>query len=94
MQPEPQTSRYSLGDGIGLVVAFLLHGVALFFFVASGLLAPGWALLILYLVWGALLVFLILNRHRGLRVLLVPLADAVVWFALVQGLGTILDWRP
>jgi hypothetical protein len=68
--------------------------VALFFFVASGLVAPGWALLILYVVWASLLVFLILNRHRGLRVLLVPLVDAAVWFALVPGLGTILDWRP
>ncbi len=51
MQSKP--ARYSLGDGIALVIAFLLHGVAVFFFVASGLVAPGWALLILYVAWGA-----------------------------------------
>lgn len=94
MEPEPKARGYSLGDGVALVTAFLLHAVALFFFVASGLLAPAWALLVLYVAWASLLAFLIVNRHRALRVLLAPVADAVVWLALVPGLGTILDWKP
>jgi hypothetical protein len=58
----------------------------LYFF--SGLLAPWWAVAILWIVWAVLLRALILGRHQTSTVIAVPFVAYGFW-ALVILLG---DW--
>jgi hypothetical protein len=52
------------------------------FYAASGLLAPGWAVVLMCLIWLAVLSVAIwlLRSRRPVYVLLTPLASALVWF--------------
>jgi Flp pilus assembly protein TadB len=74
---------------LGLVA----HLVLLFWYVASGLLAPGWAVLLLLLIWAALLVLALrLRRRRPLLTPLVPLVGLAVWFFGISAGEAWLGW--
>ena len=66
---------------------------ALYFYVAAGLVVPGPYLFVLWAAWAVLaLVGIVSWRNLG-RLWLLVLAMAVIWLAVVFGLGTILDWK-
>jgi hypothetical protein len=66
----------------------------LVFYAASGLLAPGWAVALLLVVWLALLAVAIwlLRSRRPLLVPLVPLAAALIWFGALTAGENLLGW--
>jgi hypothetical protein len=66
----------------------------LIFYVASGLLAPAWAVVLLLVVWLALFAVAIrlLRRRRPLWVLLTPIAAWLIWFAALTAGETWLGW--
>lgn len=70
------------------------HLVTLVFYVSSGLLAPGWAVALLLLVWLALLALAIalLRAHRPLGVLAVPVLAWLIWFATLTAGEHWLGW--
>jgi hypothetical protein len=66
----------------------------LFLVLASGLVAPGWAVAGLTVVWVVLLVLgtrWFMTRPR--RVALLPVVMLVVWAAVVFGGAFLLDWN-
>ncbi|MDQ4148648.1 MAG: hypothetical protein M3164_01445 [Actinomycetota bacterium] len=89
-----ERSSKSVAPAIALIVALLLHLVAGYFFLSSGLLAPLWAVALLLVVWVILLIVGIRNRDRPATVLLIPLLDVAVWFIVVQGGVLIFGWTP
>lgn len=77
---------------IWFVVAVILQLVTGYFYMLSGLVAPMWAVFILWTIWIALSVQLFKMRKEGPKQLLVPLAAAAIWF-LVLWLGDVaLGW--
>ena len=65
------------------------------FFLASGLMAPGWAVAVFLAVWLALFVvgcFWI--RRRPLRVIPLVFVAAAVWFGGTTAGGELLGWTP
>ncbi|MEU2615583.1 hypothetical protein ABZ570_29010 [Micromonospora sp. NPDC007271] len=58
-----------------------------FWYAASGLVVPGWALAGLLVVWAVLLV-----RRRPALVPLAPLSAVLVWLAVVSAGGAWLGW--
>lgn len=75
------------------VLGVLGHVVVLPYYLASGLLAPLWAVIALVGVWVVLLgVAIRLWRVRPLLVPLVPLAAVAIWFAVISAGEAWLDW--
>ena len=70
------------------------HFGALVFYAASGLLAPGWAVALLLVIWFALLAVAIwlLRGRRPLLVLPVPVAAALIWFGALTAGEHLLGW--
>ena len=66
----------------------------LVFYAASGLLAPGWAVALLLIIWLALLIVAIrlLRRRRPLLVLLTPVAAYLIWLAALTAGEKWLGW--
>ena len=64
------------------------------FYVASGLVAPVWAIALLMVVWLALLVWTIslLRARRPLYVLLAPVIAWLVWFGVLTAGERWLGW--
>ena len=81
--------QWTLG-GLGL----LAHLLTLIFYASSGLLAPGWAVILLLLVWLALLVVAIqlLRIRRPVWVLLVPVVAWLIWFGALSAGEAWLGW--
>lgn len=77
-----------------LALAVVLHAGVGFVYVVSGLVAPPWAVVVLILAWIAMSLLLLRALRRGAPwpALAVPLGGGLLWVALVQGLGTLLDW--
>lgn len=86
-------ARMSAGQLVILIIAAGLHLVAGYFYIASGLLAPLWAVALLMLIWLALAVWGYGIRNRPI-VLLVPVVAAVVWFVILTAGETLLGWTP
>ena len=89
-RPSPRRPwwEYALG-ALGIAA----HLAALVFYAASGLLAPGWAVVLLLLVWLALLAVAIrLLLRRPLLTLAVPVLAAAVWYAALLAGETFLGW--
>jgi hypothetical protein len=61
------------------------HLATLVFYAASGLLAPGWAVVLLLVIWLALLVVAIwlLRTRRPLYVIVVPIVAWLIWFGVL-----------
>ena len=63
------------------------------FFVASGLMAPGWAVAAFIAVWAALVVLAALwIRRHPLRVVPVPFIAAALWLGGMSAGGAWLGW--
>lgn len=86
----PADARHLLGSFVGMT------GMAcvLFLVLASGLVAPWWAVTLMTLVW--LVLFVLGTRwfmHHPWRVAALPVVMAVVWFATVMAGAFFLDWN-
>jgi hypothetical protein len=69
------------------------HAALFFWYAASGLVAPGWAVAGLLTLWLVLLFLGIrLRRSRPLLTPLVPVAAMVLWLAVVSAGDAWLDW--
>lgn len=69
------------------------HLVVLIWYAASGLVAPGWAVIALIAVWAGLLVVAIrLLRRRPAWVPAVPAAAVAFWFAAISAGDAFLGW--
>jgi hypothetical protein len=84
------------------VLEYVLGGVALAatialapFFVASGLMAPGWAVALFIAVWLTLVVLGVLwIRRHPLWVVPIPFVAALVWLGGMSAGGAWLGWTP
>ena len=80
--------RYVLG---ALALAALLALAP--FFVASGLMAPGWAVVVFVVIWLVLFVLgCVWIRRKPLWVIPLPFAAAAIWLAGMSAGGTGLGW--
>lgn len=86
-QPKISAGKWAL-----LVVALGLHLVAGVFVLASGLVAPFPAVVLLVTIWAVLGVIGFRNRRRPLVALMMPVAAAVAWFVVVQGGSMLFGW--
>jgi hypothetical protein len=85
--PPPLWAR--IIGGLGLAV----HVVMLYWYAASGLVVPAWALLALLVVWIVLLVVAIrLLRTRPALVPVAPVAAALIWLGVVSAGGAWFGW--
>ncbi|MEV0456594.1 hypothetical protein [Catellatospora methionotrophica] len=77
------------------VLGIVAHVVLAPYYLASGLLAPLWAVIVLMVIWTALLVYAIrLWRTRPFLVPLVPVVAVAVWFAVMGAGEAWLGWTP
>ena len=82
--------RYVLG-ALALVAMLVLAP----FFVSSGLMAPGWAVVVLVAIWLALFVLGCLwIRRKPLWVVPLPFVAAAIWFGAMRAGGAWLGWTP
>jgi hypothetical protein len=80
--------RYVLG-GLALVAMLALAP----FFVASGLMAPGWAVVLFGVLWLALFVLgCSWIRRKPLWVIPLPFAAAAIWLGGMSAGGAWLGW--
>jgi hypothetical protein len=69
------------------------HVVIFFWYAASGLVAPGWAVAGLLVLWLALLLAGVwLRRRRPLFTPLVPVTAIALWFLAIAAGDAWLDW--
>jgi hypothetical protein len=65
-----------------------------FLYLASGLVAPGWAVVLLCLFWVALLVLgFRWFMTRPLHVLALPFVALAVWFGAITAGAALLGWN-
>lgn len=84
------------------VVRYLLAALALAamlvlapFFVASGLMAPGWAVALFIGIWLALFALgCVWIKRSPMRVIPLPFVAAAVWFGGMSAGGAWLGWTP
>ena len=76
-------------------LALALHAAVAFPYLTSGLVAPPYGVLALWIVWGAFLALILqLLRTRAPLALLVPPAALAVWFAALSLGEALLGWSP
>jgi hypothetical protein len=89
-QDAPTVAKYVLG-AVGLVA---LLALAPFFF-ASGLMAPGWAVVLLMAIWLALfLLGCFWIRRKPLWVFPLPLLAVAIWVGGMTAGEAWLGWTP
>ena len=84
------------------VVTFVIGALALVamlvlapFFLASGLMAPGWAVVLFSVIWLALFVLGCLwIRRKPLWVIPLPFVAAAIWLGGMTAGGAWLGWTP
>ena len=82
--------RYVLG---GLALAAML--VLAPFFIASGLMAPGWAVIVFVVIWLVLFALGCLwIRRKPLWVIPLPFVAAAIWLGGMSAGGAWLGWTP
>ncbi len=75
-------------------LAVVLHGAVGFLYLLSGLVAPGYGVLFLWALWGALLVVVLrLRTRRPLWTPALPVVAAVLWQAVLLFGGAVLGWQ-
>ncbi|MDQ4004809.1 MAG: hypothetical protein M3135_00710, partial [Actinomycetota bacterium] len=67
------------GATVLIVLGFVLHAIAGWWYVVSGLVVPGPHLFVLWAAWIVLLAVQIVNRRRPIVVLSIPLVAGVFW---------------
>jgi hypothetical protein len=94
MTSEP-TTRRGLAAAVVVLAAILQLLVLVPFTIASGLLAPLWAVVVLHLVWLAATAALVkVARTRPFVTPAVPIANAaLLWLVLTLG-DVLLGWTP
>lgn len=74
-------------------VGLVLMLVPLYFYMASGLLAPLWAVVGLLVVWAITLVWAVRSRKRmPWLVLALPFALMILWFLVITAGENLLGW--
>ena len=80
-------------DRLLLVLAVLAHLGAGILYLAAGLVAPLWAVLLLWALWLVLLWVLVrVWRRRPLLALAVPVAAVALFFAAITAGEQLLGW--
>jgi hypothetical protein len=83
----------SAGGTVAAATGMVLMLVLLPVFLASGLLAPAWAVAALTAGWVALLATGVMwFRRRPWRVLVLPFVAAALWLAVMYVGGVFLGW--
>jgi len=81
------------GGQIAWWIGLIAHLATLIWYAASGLVAPGWAVVVLLVIWALLLVVgLWLRTRRPYLMLLIPVLAAVIWFAAISAGERFLGW--
>lgn len=91
MARDPRDIAAYVAAGVALVLMLVVG----FFYLASGLMAPAWAVSVLLMIWvGLFSLGLLWVRHRPLWVLPIPLVAATVWWGGMYLGGEVLGWTP
>ncbi|HLT11297.1 MAG TPA: hypothetical protein VK028_10890 [Micromonosporaceae bacterium] len=81
------------GQSVAWWIGMALHVLALPWYAASGLVAPGWAVVGLLVLWLALLAAGIATRRRTpVAMLAIPVLDVAIWFGVVTVGELLLNW--
>ena len=89
----PERHKHSTGALIAGWIGLIGFLGTFFWYVASGLMAPGWAVIGLLVIWLALLALAIyLLRARPVWVLAVPVAAIAIWYAVMTAGDVFLGW--
>ncbi len=78
---------------VGQLAAAGIYLTIGYVYLISGLAVPPAFLLPLWAAWVALLVVGVRRRHDVRYLVAVPLGAALLWAAVVLGLGSVLDWQ-
>ncbi|WP_232506064.1 hypothetical protein [Microlunatus flavus] len=90
-QRAPRTVLTHVIGGLALAATVALSP----FFFASGLMAPGWAVVAFVAVWLALVLLGALwVRRRPLWVVPIPFAAVLIWLGGMSAGGAWLGWTP
>jgi hypothetical protein len=94
-EPGVRNSRTSTGLWwLAAGVTAVLMVVVGYFYLASGLFMPAWALALLAVLWITLAWYGVrLARTRSLLVLVLPVIGAAAWVLLAWFGGSVLGWR-
>lgn len=88
--PDPELTPRKL---LYALVGLALHVVAGFFMLASGLVAPPWAVAAMILVWAVLLAFgLRMWRAKPWVTIGFPVLAFIVWIVTIAAGGALLGW--
>lgn len=91
--PTPPTTPRGALDVVLAGLAVLLHLAAAWLVLVSGLLAPGWALLVGWALWAATTVLLVRAlRGRSRLAPLLPLGLVAVWVGVLSLGDVVLGW--
>jgi hypothetical protein len=80
------------GEVIAIVFGVLLHLVVGFFYLVSGLVAPLWALAVLWVIWLALAYLMWRWRTKPFVVLAIPFVAAAIWWGVITLGDVLLGW--
>jgi hypothetical protein len=81
------------GGQVAWWIGLVAHLAAVVWYGASGLVAPAWAVAVLLVIWAVLLaVGLGLRKRQPYWMLLIPVLDAVIWFAGISAGEKFLHW--
>ena len=74
------------------VIAAILQAAVGFMYLPSVLMAPLYAVVLLWALWIAATVVLVRFRHRGPLLLVVPVAAALLWVGIMSFGDAVLGW--
>ena len=84
-----------IANAVAVLLAVALQLLAGWITAASGLVAPAWALIVLAAVWVLAVAALVrVARTAPLASPLVPVGNALVWWAALTAGEVWLGWRP
>lgn len=91
-EPEPSARKPAWQYVVAGLAGVALLGLSVFYF-AAGLVAPLWAIVVFWVIWLGLAVLgVIWFRRHPLRVVLLPIIAAVVFFGGISLGEAFLGW--
>jgi hypothetical protein len=85
----------SVAGHVAAVAGMVLMLILLPFYLASGLLAPYWAVALLVMVWlGLFLLGVVWFRRHPFLVLLLPVVAVGVWLLVMIAGESLFGWTP